>query len=351
MTIIMGPGLTDLAKWRQRYHDGIVKCMRKKGYDEATLKMIGASGFTVLGGAIAATVLALDLEECDKIVCQQIGPPPYDEMNGNTNRDGNGYDVSIKWDWIDRQWPIDNDIKWTYKIHCNSDDIDEFLSSIKILFKDNVEDLFDQTEIPKSIKITCDGEPIDTTTWSMTVEGNCIHWKVEEGFENIQGAKKCCTIEIEMTVEADGFTDLGSAFITVNRGKQHDWGDGVAVPGPVLAASSLPEGPDFLASQRIGSIGIRPEYKHLTPQELLSSPIDVLAALSSDQISALKQHFNIQTVKDLSFFRHSRIITDTKKVHKATYLDTLKKKDEALRISLMGINKEKNINSHVGKRR
>lgn len=329
MAIVMGPGLTELAEWRELYGQKIHDCLAQKGYSEATLEGYIVAGFTILGGALVGYLLADDVEECDKQVTKEIGDPPYSEQNGHVQREGNGYDVDIKWEWVNRIWPIDNEIKWTYRIHCNSDQADEYISSFKIHLNDNATDLFDQTFIPASIKIICDGKEIDTSTWSKTVDGKDIHWKVGEGFENLSAAKKCCTIELEMIVEADGFSDLGTAYVTVNRGKSHNWGDGIPVPGPVLAAARTPEGSAFLVSQSTRNINVKPEFAHLSARELLMKPVNVFGGISNNQVAALEE-LGISSIEDLSKLRYSRLITAAKKIQKLASVECEHEKKASL---------------------
>ncbi|MGH9959394.1 MAG: hypothetical protein ACREBC_20095 [Pyrinomonadaceae bacterium] len=315
-------GTFELDQWKASLRDCIGPCLRDKGLDENTLDTIAAGCFVsgiggiagILACLVAAGVTLAQALECYNQCRRQVGAPPYDETMGSALRGGDGYLVSIDWRFVNRTWPIDNDTAWTIRISNRNDDPAQFITSVKLCFKDDVEDLFAQTQIPSRVFIQCGTTVIDTTHWNVQVKGKCLIFEVEEGLENLYAVKKDCFLRINFDVEADGTTTLGTTAITIDRGKNHSYHEGVTAPGPVLAAAFNREGAEFLAANSPSEFALKPQFAHIPPGELVSAPLTVLPGISEEQSVALATGLGIRTIRDLVLFRRSGLYYAAKRV-------------------------------------
>lgn len=298
-------GLEELERWRQELREALIKCLVDKGVSETELKGIMAvcvvSGAGGIGGIIACLAVAgIEIEmilDCYRRALAKVGNPPYDENNGSAKRNGDGYDVEVWWRWSNRTWPVDNEVHWVYKIHNNSKDPNNYITSIKLVFPNSIEDLFDQTEIPDHVTIMCNGNKINARLWRRRIQGDTLIFEVEPGFEELAGLKKCCTVRLDMHVEADGTTELGTVHITVDRGKDHHWGQGVAAPGPKLTSIAV-------ARTQYGKslppeLAIRPEYLGIASVDIANLPPNALVQINESVAATLRETFGIRTIRDL----------------------------------------------------
>lgn len=333
--LAFGPGQKELEEYAEKLKQELVACLRQKGISEARLNTIiavcFASGFlgikSIIGCLIAAGITIKMIMDCYKIATAKLGGPPYDENNGHVTREQPGHTVTVGWNWVNRLWPIDNEIHWVIEIHNKTDGDNNLITSFKVCFKDNVDDLFDQTEIPKKISIKCDGKVMDSSLWRMRKEGKCLIFEVESGFENIAGLKKCCTITLEMDVEADGTTTLGSMAITVDLGKDHHWGDGTWAPGPVLASTLEQENEERLLAAKSRPItNVKPEFANLSERELLRKSPAIFEGISDEQASELEKTLKIATVEDVVLFMNSDLFKAAKRILRKVTIDDLRLK-------------------------